>query len=173
MFSVQSTSQTEGNQSNNSHPLMLLEQTNCWTNFFVTIFWLHRTARSSTAMFIDLLLACYLANAACAIINVMTALIFIIVSRPHAFFLVVPVRSFLHALVAVAAILYFQHTPAVRSNDTCFNFLGWSAVILTWQWFPSPMKSGWFALCMIKCKRDWAHLVKPFTRHAYWDNRLW
>ena len=40
----------------------------------------------------DLLLACYLANAACAIANVVTALIFINVSRLHAFFLVVPVR---------------------------------------------------------------------------------
>ena len=66
-------------------------------------------------MFADLLLACYLANAACAIMNVVTALIFIIliVSRSHAFFLVAPVRSFLHALVAVAATSYFQHTPAV------------------------------------------------------------
>ena len=67
-------------------------------------------------MFMDLLLACYLANATCAIINIMTALIFIIliVSRSHAFFVVVPVRSSLHVLVAVAAILYFQHTPAVH-----------------------------------------------------------
>ena len=41
-----------------------------------------------------------LANAACAIMNVMTALIFIIliVSRLHAFFLVVPVCSFLHEM---------------------------------------------------------------------------
>ena len=39
---------------------------------------------------------------------VMTTLIFIIVSRLHAFFLVVPVRSSLHVLVVVAVILYFQ-----------------------------------------------------------------
>ena len=85
-------------------------------------------------MFLDLLLACYLANATCAIINIMTTLIFIIliVSRLHAFFLVVPVRSSLHMLVAVAAIPYFQHTPAVRSNDIYFNLLSRSAVILTW-----------------------------------------
>ena len=59
-------------------------------------------------MFLDLLLACYLANAACAIMNIMTALIFIIVSRLHAFFLVVPVGSSLHVLVVVAVISYFQ-----------------------------------------------------------------
>ena len=26
---------------------------------------------------------------------------------------------------------------------------------------------------LIKYKRDWAHPVKPFTRHTHWDNRLW
>ena len=83
----------------------------CWTNYFATIFRLHRIARSSTtAMFIDLLLACYLANATCAVINIMTALIFIIVFWLHAFFLVVPVRSSLHVLVVVAVISYFQHS---------------------------------------------------------------
>ena len=35
----------------------------CWTNYFVTTFQLYRIARSSTTMFIDLLLVCYLANA--------------------------------------------------------------------------------------------------------------
>ena len=59
-------------------------------------------------MFVDLLLAC-LANATCAITNIMTTLIFIIVSRSHAFFLVVPVRSSLHVLVVVVVISYFQH----------------------------------------------------------------
>ena len=61
-------------------------------------------------MFADLLIACYLADAACPVMNVMTALIFIIliVSRLHAFFLVVPVRSSLHALMVVAVISYFQ-----------------------------------------------------------------
>ena len=83
---------------------------------FVTMFRLHRTARStSITMSIDLLLACYLANAACAIANVMTALIFIIliVSLAHAFFLVVPVRSSLHTLMVVAGISYFQHIASV------------------------------------------------------------
>ena len=67
-------------------------------------------ARSSTAMFADLLLACYLANATCAIANVVTTLIFVIliVSRSHAFFLVVAIGSFLHALMVVAVISYFQ-----------------------------------------------------------------
>ena len=62
-------------------------------------------------MFTDLLLACCLANTTCAIINIMTTLIFIIliVSRLHAFFLVVPIRSSLHVLVVVAVICYFQH----------------------------------------------------------------
>ena len=45
---------------------------------FVTVFRLHRIARSSTCMFIDLLLVCYLANTTCAITNIMTTLIFII-----------------------------------------------------------------------------------------------
>ena len=63
----------------------------------------------SVAMSADLLLACYLANATCAITNIMTTLIFIIVSQLHAFFLVVPVRSSLHVIVVVAVISYFQH----------------------------------------------------------------
>ena len=63
-------------------------------------------------MFIDLLLVCYLAHTTCAIINIMTALIFIIVSRLHAFFLVVPVHSSLHVLVAVAVICYFSQGPS-------------------------------------------------------------
>ena len=64
----------------------------------------------------DLLLACYLANANCAIMNVMTALIFVIliVSQLHAFFLVVVVRSSLHALMAVAAIPCFQQSFHVQ-----------------------------------------------------------
>ena len=91
---------------------------------FVTAFRLHRIARSSTAKFMDLLLACHLADAACAVMNVVTALIFIIliVSWSHAFFLVVPVCSSLRVLVVVAVISYFQHTPAVRPDDTHFNF---------------------------------------------------
>ena len=54
------------------------------------------------AVHVDLLLACYLANATCAIINIMATLIFVIliISQLHAFFLVVAVRSFLHVLVA-------------------------------------------------------------------------
>ena len=94
---------------------LLLEWADCWTNCFATMFWLHRIARSSTAVFADLLLVCSLADATCAVANVMTALIFIIliVSQLHAFFLVVPVRSSLHALVAVAIISCFQHTGHV------------------------------------------------------------
>ena len=55
------------------------------------VFRLCRTARSAVfAVSADLLLACSLANTACAIMNVMTTLIFIIiVSRSHAFFVVV------------------------------------------------------------------------------------
>ena len=65
-------------------------------NVCVPMFRLHRMARSTAfAMSTDLLLACSLANATCAIANVMTALIFIIVSRLHAFSLVVVVCSFL------------------------------------------------------------------------------
>ena len=63
-----------------------------------------------------LLLACTLANVTCTVMNIVTTLIFIIVSLLCAFFLVVVVRSFLHALVAVAAICHFQHTPAVQSD---------------------------------------------------------
>ena len=57
------------------------------------MFRLHRIARSSAAVFADLLLACHVANAACAIMNIMTTLIFIIVSRLPAFFPLVVVRS--------------------------------------------------------------------------------
>ena len=103
----------------------------CWTNYFATMFRLHRIARSSTTLFTDLLLVCYLVNTTCAIITLI--FIILIVSRSHALFPVVAVRSFLHALVVVAAIPYFQHTPAVRSNDIYFNLFSQSTVILTWQ----------------------------------------
>ena len=83
-------------------------------------FWINPTACSgqdqdpsvetiAAIVSMDLLLVCYLANATCAIINIMTTLIFIIVSRLHAFFLVVVVRSFLHTLMVVAENYYFQH----------------------------------------------------------------
>ena len=76
-------------------------------------FWLHRIARSTAVtMSIDLLLACSLANTTCTItINIMTTLIFIIVSLLHAFSLlvVVAVLSFLHLLMVVAINYYFQH----------------------------------------------------------------
>ena len=109
----------------------VLARSACWTNYFVTMSPLQLNL---PLLCIDLLLACYLANATCAIINIMTTLIFVIliVSRLHAFFLVAPVRSFLHVLLAVATISHFQHTPAVRSNDIYFNLLSRSAVILTW-----------------------------------------
>ena len=71
----------------------MLQGGQCWTNYFVTVFRLHRIARSaSITISTDLLPACYLANVTCTITNIMTALIFIIVSLLHAFFLVVPVR---------------------------------------------------------------------------------
>ena len=84
---------------------------------FATVFRLHRTARSSTTMFIDLLLVC-LVNTTCAIINIMTTLIFIIVSRLHAFFLVVPIHSSLHLLVVVAVISYFQQGLGICAVDS-------------------------------------------------------
>ena len=77
----------------------------CWVR-------LHRIAQS-----IDLLLACYVANATCTTTVVMTTLIFIIVSHSHAFLLVV----IIHAPVAVEVILYFQHNPAAQSNDFMGN----------------------------------------------------
>ena len=79
---------------------------------FATMFRLHRIARSATIASTDLLLACSLANTTCAIVNIMTTLIFVIliVSRLHAFFLVVVVRSSLHVPVVVAIIPYFQHS---------------------------------------------------------------
>ena len=79
------------------------------------MFRLHRIAQPTVfAMSVDLLLACSLANATCTIINIMTTPIFIIVSWSHAFFLVVAVRSFLCALVAVAANCCFQPTPLLH-----------------------------------------------------------
>ena len=89
--------------------------------------------------------ACYLANATCTVTNVVTALIFIIDSRLHAFFLVVAAWSSLHVLVAVAVIPCFQHTPAVRSNDICLDRL--SRFILTWQQSRFPLMFASFATC--------------------------
>ena len=88
----------------------------CWTNHFATMFRLCRIARSSTTVFTDLLLACYLANANCAVMNIMTALIFIIVSWLHAFFLVVAVCSFPQVLMAVAVNCYFQHCEGSKAH---------------------------------------------------------
>ena len=75
------------------------------------MFWLHWLAPSSTAVLADLPLVCYLANANCAVVNIVTAPFFVIliVSRSHAFSLVVPICSSLHALVVVAVVSYFQH----------------------------------------------------------------
>ena len=55
-------------------------------------------------MLIDLLLACYLANANCAAMSIVTSLTFIIliVSWLHAFFLVVPARLSLVSELLVA-----------------------------------------------------------------------
>ena len=78
---------------------------------FATVFRLCRMARSTATMFADLLLVCYLANTTCAIMNITTALIFIVLigSRLRAFSAVVPVRSSLHVLMVVVVISYFQH----------------------------------------------------------------
>ena len=97
------------------------------------MFHLHRIAQS-----IDLLLACYVANTACAIIVIVTSLIFIIVSPSHAFLLVVLIHMFCHTLVAVEALLCFQHTPAVQSND--FVQPGMLLVIFPCQ-MPRPSSS--------------------------------
>ena len=58
---------------------------------------------------VDLLLACSLANTACAVMKIVTALILIIVSRLRAFSLVVVVRTFLQVLMEIAVNCYFQH----------------------------------------------------------------
>ena len=75
--------------------------------------------RSAAVVFANLLLVCSLANATCAITNIVTALIFVIliVSRLHAFFLVVAVCSFLQVLMVVAVIPYFQHSSAFAPVD--------------------------------------------------------
>ena len=57
----------------------------------------------------DLLLACSLANATCAITLIF---IILIVYPSDAFILVVVVRSSLHVLVVVGVIPYFQHSVA-------------------------------------------------------------
>ena len=88
-------------------------------NVCVPMFRLHRIARSTAfTASIDLLLACSLANATCAIMNIMTTLIFIIISWLHAFSLVVVVRSFLHVLMVVAVNYYFwQWCLEVKPKD--------------------------------------------------------
>ena len=97
----------------------------CWTNCFATVFQLCRTARSSTTVFMDLLLVWYLAITTCAIINIMTTLFFVIliVSRLHAFFVVVPVRSSLHVIVVVAVISYFQQLVGGPQKTISSNLL--------------------------------------------------
>ena len=82
-------------------------------------FRLHRMAQSSAVAFTDLLLVCCLTDAACAVVNIVTAPVFIIliVSQSHAFFLVVAVRASFHAPVAVAVISCFQQaTPDAMVN---------------------------------------------------------
>ena len=59
-------------------------------SFVLLVFRLHRTAQS-----VDLLPVCYAANTACAIVVIMTALIFIIVSHSHVLLLLVVI---IHAL---------------------------------------------------------------------------
>ena len=62
----------------------------------------------------------------------MTTLIFIIliVSRSHAFFLVVPIRSSLHVLVVVAVISYFQQADLrfLHQSGTATKHCGLPAV---------------------------------------------
>ena len=93
---------------------------------FATVFRLHRMTRSAAVVFANLLLVCSLANTTCAITNIVTALIFVIliVSRLHAFFLVVAVCSFLQVLTVVAVNSYFQHP------DASGTFLAWTATRL-------------------------------------------
>ena len=62
-------------------------------------------------------LACSLVDAACAIANIVTALIFINVSWLHAFSLVFVIRSFLHVLMAVAVNHCFQHVHSLLSHQ--------------------------------------------------------
>ena len=72
----------------------------------------------------DLLLVCSLANTTCAVANIMANLIFTIVSLLHAFFLVVPIRSSLHAPVEVAVISYFQCESNKVPFFDLFDILG-------------------------------------------------
>ena len=64
----------------------------------------------------NLLLVCTLADATRAIASIVATLIFIIVSLLRALFLVVAVRSFLHALVAVACGDLSLPTMLLESN---------------------------------------------------------
>ena len=77
---------------------------------------------AAVAVSADLLLACCLANAACAVMNIMTTLIFIIVL--HAFFPVVVVGLSLHEPVVVAV------NPCFQQNNHCPNFR-----IFTCAWY--------------------------------------
>ena len=75
----------------------------------------------------DLHSICHAANTACAVVVIMTPLIFIIVSHLHAFLVLVIV----HPLVVVEVILCFQHTPAAQSDDFAHPCM--LLVILIWQ----------------------------------------
>ena len=102
--------------------------------------------------------------------NIVTALIFIIVvSRPHAFFLVVVVRSSLHVLVAVAVNYYFQHTPAAQSDD-----IHLPPSIELGHFDPDmTMISVAHEIFVICNTWDGASVISlECHRHACWDNRL-
>ena len=124
------------------------------------MFRLHPIARStSVTMSIDLLLACYLANAACVVSNSMTALIFIIVSWLHAFFLVVVVRSSLHALVAVAVNHCFQqHLITLSWACICLGSSPlWTSFFINLnQVIPSPKESISFLHALINSS-NWCY----------------
>ena len=98
---------------------------------FVTVFRLHRTARSATITSVDLLLSCSLANTTCAIMNIMTTPIFIFVSWLHAFFLVVVVRSEMtrEQLCAVRRVVVIRCILCNESGHRRFELVNWSSWI--------------------------------------------
>ena len=56
----------------------------------------------------------------------------------------------------------------------CGNLWIPSWTMCSWQFLANAVHGEQAATVnLIKCKRNWACLVKPITRHAWWDNRLW
>ena len=85
---------------------------------FASMFRLYRIARSSTILFLNLLLVC-LVNTTCAITNIMANLIFTIVSLSVACILsCCSCRlTSLHVLVETAVILLFQHRQHSKKHS--------------------------------------------------------